>query len=51
MKTNTFDYAEGAYTYVVQASDVGTIYFVCKFHAAMGMKGKIVVTTRYETEH
>ncbi len=39
-----FDYSSGTNTYTLQASDVGTIYYVCKFHVSMGMKGKIVVS-------
>lgn len=39
-----FDFAEGTHTYTVQASDVGTIYYVCDFHVSMGMKGKIIVS-------
>lgn len=39
-----FNFGVGTYTYVVQPSDVGTIYYVCPPHVGYGMKGRIVVT-------
>ncbi len=41
-----FNFKSGTYTYVVQPSDVGTIYYVCPPHVSFGMKGKIIVTNK-----
>ncbi len=46
-----FDYSEGSYTYEVQPSDVGTIYYVCLLHVTMGMKGTIIVTTSSSSQN
>jgi len=40
-----FSLPNGGGQYVIQAGDVGTIYYVCSPHASMGMKGRIFVGT------
>ncbi len=39
-----FDLPAGSWPIWLTDSDVGTIYYVCKNHVGMGMKGKIIVT-------
>ncbi len=39
-----FRFTAGTSTYTIEASDAGTIYYVCEPHVASGMKGTIVVT-------
>lgn len=41
-----FDFPFGTHTYTLQAADVGTVYYVCKFHVGDGMKGKILVSVK-----
>ncbi len=41
-----FDFNAGTHQYIASKSDVGTVYYVCRFHISSGMKGKIIVNSK-----